>query len=498
MLTTHTCFVTLAALQTVAHASTSNDAAVLRLELAQLYADVEEWGMARDEAQQALEALQQAPCTEAAPWHPAAHCCLVLGRVHAKLQAPEHARSALQQGLALQSAYVAGLQGDARCRASTNAAVLCCALADVSAQQDARDAWQRALTFDGTHAPALLQLARADLHDDPAACRARCTQLLQVDPDDHDGHVLMVDVLVMQQRTEEALEHLQALMKHNNGNYTLTARYVTMLQRAGSVPDLELPADGPAGAHFCRGLLARGAGDRPGAIRAFTAAMHDPAWHSRAADALLQVLLGSCLALLWEGAPTWNKAAQPEELQRAKEVAESLEDRVQGAAWQVLVGLCAGAAAERVLGNVLGLLFDHQHHPGLLLATAAAHLAAGQGQQVGRARCMCVLMHTHVCRRSRCCSRCGRCLCSRMLPGSCRQAAWRWRTCTCRWGGPTTPRCVKRCVCTYTWAYMQAVATRCLQQDKACAQAWAALAAAHKQQGRKEVCCDRDGHINVS
>lgn len=346
--------------------------------------------MARDMAQQALEALKGPPQDQPS-WHPAAQCCMVLGRVHAALNAPTEAIAALQQGVALQAAYCSGHPQPA----ASNAAVLCCTLADVLAgaarATEARAAWEQALTFDVNHTPALLQLARHALQaGDPAACEARCSQLLRIDPDSQEGHVLMVDALAMQERAAEALQHLQPLLTPGRAvNYALTARYLDMLQRAGGgAESIVLPnvATGPAGLHFCQGLVARGAGDRQGAAAAFTSAMADSAWRARAAVALLRLLLEGALMLLWEGSPAWDKGAQPQDMQRAKDVADTLtkDQPLHGAAWQALAALCAGgvAVAECVLGGLLGLLFDHQQHPGLLLATAAAHLAGGQAQQV--------------------------------------------------------------------------------------------------------------------
>lgn len=367
----------------------------------------------------------------------------MLGRVYKALDTPEQAVAVLQRGIAAQAAHVATLKEPTA--AATNAAVLCCALADVLPLTEAHAAWERALTFDSSHVPALLQLARDALRSgNLVACEARCTQLLGIDPDSREGHLLMVDVLVVQERAAEALQHLQPLLMRNV-DCVLTARYIDMLQRAGGVAELELPCalGDVGGLEYCKGLLAIGTGDREAAVSAFSAAMADDAWRARAASALLQLLLEGPLLLLWEGSPAWEKGAPPEDLEYAKEVAGTLgkDDPLAGAAWQALATLCAAgaSAAEHVLGGVLVLLFDHQQHPGLLVATAAAHLAGGQGQQVW-CHTGCQRLATTSRRRSRSCRPCGCCLPSQKQPGNIKLVVLRWHTCTCASGGRTRLR----------------------------------------------------------
>ncbi len=182
------------------------------------------------------------------------------------------------------------------------------------------------------------------------------------------------------------------------------------------------PTEYAAGLHYCHGLLALGAGDLSAAEVCFTTAMQDEAWRVQAAEQMLQMLLQPTIQGIWEmgmaggsaSSSLKNATTGPHSssaagahggldasvAQHAQHIAQQLAQcsAVQGAVWQAYLQLCTALSsttaagsntavsvnktAEAVLSSLLGLLFDNQQDPSVLLATATTHLVLGQLQQV--------------------------------------------------------------------------------------------------------------------
>lgn len=216
--------------------------------------------------------------------------------------------SALEKALEIRRTVVNRTRGDPeeQRRHQVVVAGLCFQLAgEVAARREYKEAvelYESAQKHDPPHVESTLALARLHVaNDDKDAAEAQCNALLALDPAHDEATLMLANIMFQKEQFEAALFHFEELLKRNPHHYGALSQLVTLLRRAGRIPEIaehirtaeksSLRAALDAGMAHCKGLAARAARQEAEALAHFNRARKDGAWALQAVEQMIDIYL---------------------------------------------------------------------------------------------------------------------------------------------------------------------------------------------------------------
>lgn len=162
--------------------------------------------------------------------------------------------------------------------------------------------YEAAQKHDPPHVQSTLALARLHVAtDDKDAAEAQCNALLALDATHDEATLMLANIMFQKEQFEAALFHFEELLKRNPHHYAALAQLVTLLRRAGRVPEIpdhirtaeksSVRAAHDAGIAFCKGLAARAARQDAEALALFNRARKDAQWALQATEQMVDIYL---------------------------------------------------------------------------------------------------------------------------------------------------------------------------------------------------------------
>ncbi|CAH3123731.1 unnamed protein product [Pocillopora meandrina] len=197
-------------------------------------------------------------------------------------------------------------QPDAVKAQKLQAAKICAEMAELSTTarefEKAINFYKEGLTYDETHVPSMLALARLYLTvDDLDACQQQCVQLLKMDAENDAATVMMADLMFRKNEYDSATFHFQQLLERKPDHYSALARLINLLRRAGKLDDCSkyleqaesaIPrAAMDSGLNYCKGLFHWYTVSPTAALKHFNLARKDARWGEYAVYNMIEICL---------------------------------------------------------------------------------------------------------------------------------------------------------------------------------------------------------------
>ena len=135
---------------------------------------------------------------------------------------------------------------------------------NADSQENAFNAYNEALIYNDQNEKCVTTLAKFHMkRGELDQCMKQCNSLLQQNPSHEFASSMMCEILIQQNKTDEAIQHYQKLLSGDPDNYRGLAKLILLLRRAGKLKDAEQyitkaeKARKSSGLSYCKGLYHR-------------------------------------------------------------------------------------------------------------------------------------------------------------------------------------------------------------------------------------------------
>lgn len=176
----------------------------------------------------------------------------------------------------------------------------------------AKECFLEAEKFDDSHEKALISMARLSLRSDLDLCEQQCANILKMNPNCEEAVIILADLMIRKDRSEEAAQYFEQLLEKKTDNYEVLVQYIILLHRAGRLKDAEpwlnraseklsLGNQPDPGLMFARGLYDLYNNSKVKALKLFNSARvpADNPWYVKATQRMIEIYLTPTADDVW-------------------------------------------------------------------------------------------------------------------------------------------------------------------------------------------------------
>lgn len=316
------------------------DAAQLKLDMAELYMKLGQHDKAEKMLSQELEA--KVDNSDLSALMARTKLLLLLSKVREKAGNIQASLTTLKDARDNQSRVLKRMavdQSGGNMEERKAAANICQQMAEYANMLRDHDAairfYKEALAYSPEDTNTLVDLARLYMQvNDLEQCQMSCMTLLKADANNEAATVMMADLAFRKVDFETAAFHFQQLLQRRPNYWTALARLVEVMRRTGNLEDVPfylnkaeaacLRANQEAGLAYCRGLYEWYSGNSNSALRQFNAARRDPEWGQQAIYNMIEI----CLNPDDETLGSDSVEGEDEEFQSSREMVLRMAERL--------------------------------------------------------------------------------------------------------------------------------------------------------------------------